>query len=82
MPCLPAVVEDSQEFGLCFGVKMFQHLIGDFVWARGLLVLQGFHGLFNLICVKWAVHVFRWILVSLVVLDFIMYLLPTVVLVS
>ena len=34
MPCLPAVVEDSQEFGLCFGAKVFQHLIGDFVWAR------------------------------------------------
>ena len=79
MPCLPAVVEDSQEFGLCFGAKVFQHLIDDFVWARGLLVLQGFQGLFKLLCVEWAVHVFRWILISLVALDFIMYLLFPVV---
>ena len=79
MPCLPAVVEDSQEFGLCFGAKVFQHLIGNFVGARGILVLQGFQGLFKLLCVKWAVHVFRWILISLVVLDFIMYLLLPVV---
>ena len=59
MPCLPAVVENSQEFGLCFGAKVFQHLICDFVWVRGLLVLQGFQGLFKLLCVEWAVHVFR-----------------------
>ena len=58
---------------------MFQHLIGDFVWARGLLVLQGFQGLFKLICVEWAVHVVRWILINLVLLDFIMYLLFPVV---
>ena len=58
---------------------MFQHLIGDFVWARGLLVLQGFQGLFKLLCVEWAVHVVRWILINLVVLDFIMYLLFPVV---
>ncbi|KAL8566937.1 hypothetical protein ACOMHN_059737 [Nucella lapillus] len=23
MPCLPAVVEESKEFGLCFGAKVF-----------------------------------------------------------
>ena len=79
MPYLPAVVEDSQEFELCFGAKVFQHLIGNFVGARRLLVLQGFQGILKLHCVKWAVHVFRWIVISLVVVDFIMYMLLPVV---
>ena len=29
MSCLTAVVKDSQEFGLCFGAKVFQHLTGN-----------------------------------------------------
>ena len=78
-PCLSTVVEDSRDFGLCFGVKVFQHLIGNFVGDRRLLVLQGVQGLYKLFCVKLAVHVFRWILISLVVLDFIMYFLLPVV---
>ena len=42
-------------------------------------VLQGFQSLFKLLCVQWAVYVFRWILISLVVLDFIMHLMLAVV---
>ena len=34
MPYLPAVVEHSREFGLCFGDQVFQHLIGNFVGGQ------------------------------------------------
>ena len=65
MPCLPAVVEDSQGFGLCFSAKVFQHLIGNCVGARRFLVLLGFQGFFKLLCVRQPVHLFRWILITL-----------------
>ena len=59
MPCLQAVIEDCQEFGLCFGAKVFQNIVGNFVRARRLLVLQGFHGFFKLLSLKRSVHILR-----------------------
>ena len=81
MPCLPALVEDSQEFGLCFGAKVFQHFIGDLAGPGDFLSFKVFRASSNSFVLKleWAVHVFRWILINLVVLDFIMYLLFPVV---
>ena len=58
---------------------VFQHLIVNFIGASRLLVLQAFQGLLKLLCIKWAAHVFWLILISLVVLDFIMFFLRPVV---
>ena len=79
VPCLPPVIEDSQEFELCFGPKVFQHLTDNFVRDRSQFVPQGFQGFSKLLCVTHAICIFRRILITLVALDFIMYLLLPVV---
>ena len=80
-PVFQVLLKDFQEFGLYFGAKVFQHLLGNFVGARRFLVSRGFKASSNSFMLNGLyIIILRWVSITLVALEFVLYFLLPVVL--